>query len=430
MRKEAVSLAALLFGAVLAFGQQPAPAAGDKTDQGKEQPAKSKLEEMLEKALHNNPDVRLAEAKVAEAEAELNRARLQVVQKVASAYQAVEAQRAAVEGAATQLAELKRTPGAVSQAELRTAEQQLIDAKAKLADLESQLPYLLGQQTVTVSQARIDVWLKAAHDPPGTDAGGAYDEFIRRYYLDLYGRLPTPEELAAGGKPTVQGPTADRIRAALDRPFSYECKDKPINEVLRDLSKAFQETNQGLLIKDKWRNDGPLASDSPPALTVRFDHMPFGAVLEWVEDSAPPYAPEEGGAFRFVVRDYGLVLVVRDQAPPGAPLLRDFWKGAKADDKTPPSGAKDEPAKPPTGLVKDVDEAGRVHINIGKNDGLAKGDILTVSRIRQEAEVPLPLFVGRVRVVELGDGDAVAEPLDALKMAIVPGDKVRRDQGK
>ena len=68
------------------------PAAADK-DKPKEAPAKSKLEEMLEKVLHDNPDVRLAAAKVAEAEAEFSRARLLVVQKVASAYQAVEAQR-------------------------------------------------------------------------------------------------------------------------------------------------------------------------------------------------------------------------------------------------------------------------------------------------------------------------------------------------
>src|SRR5437660_737827 len=40
------------------------------------------LEEMLNKALKDNPDIRVAEAKVREAEAELNRTRLQVTQKV------------------------------------------------------------------------------------------------------------------------------------------------------------------------------------------------------------------------------------------------------------------------------------------------------------------------------------------------------------
>ena len=191
MRKEVVrfvGLAALLLGTVMAWGQQPAgaPAASDKKTEDK--PAKSKLEEMLEKALHDNPDVRLADAKLAEAEAELNRARLLVVQKVASAYQAVEAQKAAVDSATAQLEELKKAAasGAVPQADLRAAEQQLIDAKAKLADLESQLPYLMGQQ------------------PPGVDdkISAAWTDFRQRRDASpdpvlMRARLPRPVRTAA-----------------------------------------------------------------------------------------------------------------------------------------------------------------------------------------------------------------------------------------
>ncbi len=107
----------------------------------------------------------------------------------------------------------------------------------------------------------------------------------------------------------------------------------------------------------------------------------------------------------------------------GAPLLHDFWKGAKAEDKdaTKPE-AKDQPAKTVEGQVKDVDKDGRIRIDIGKNAGLAKGDVLTVLRIRQETEVPLYLAVGRIRVVEVGDCDAVAEPAEKANLAIRPGD--------
>ena len=97
MRKsvvETTALAAALIVAGMALGQ-PAPV----TEPPAPKPAQSKLEEMLEKALKDNPDVRLAAAKLAEAEAELNRARLQVVHQVATAYQAIEAQKAAVESA-------------------------------------------------------------------------------------------------------------------------------------------------------------------------------------------------------------------------------------------------------------------------------------------------------------------------------------------
>lgn len=113
-------------------------------------------------------------------------------------------------------------------------------------------------------------------------------------------------------------------------------------------------------------------------------------------------------------------------AAAGAPLLHDFWKGGKAEDKdaTKPE-AKDQPAKTVEGQVKDVDKDGRIRIDIGKNAGLAKGDVLTVLRIRQETEVPLYLPVGRIRVVEVGDCDAVAEPAEKANLAIRPGDIVR-----
>src|SRR5438093_12866113 len=83
MRSKAVrgaALAGLLFG-VAAFGQQPAkPGAADKKEEQK--PAAGSLEDLIAQALRNNPDIRVAEAKVREAEAELNRTQISVAQKV------------------------------------------------------------------------------------------------------------------------------------------------------------------------------------------------------------------------------------------------------------------------------------------------------------------------------------------------------------
>src|SRR5438477_8495528 len=62
----------------------PEPKTGGEAA-GKSAPAPS-LEELLTRALKDNPDIRVAETKVREAEAELNRIRLQVMQKVV-AYQ-------------------------------------------------------------------------------------------------------------------------------------------------------------------------------------------------------------------------------------------------------------------------------------------------------------------------------------------------------
>jgi hypothetical protein len=398
---EASALAALLLGAALACGQQPA---GDKTDQGKERPAKSKLEEMLDKALHDNPDVRLAAAKVAEAEAELSRTRLLVVQKVASAYQADEAQKAAVEKAE---ADLKAPQGLGGIGGGDPLKQALIDAKAKLAQLEAELAYLLGEQPKG-AQADLGYYLPA-------------EALVRRDRVypirDLL--ISTEQASVPFPQPSVQGPTADRIRAALDKPFTLECKGKPVGFILHEMSNAFQEANPGLLLKVNLH----LAEDEIMAgLSVHFDQIPFGAALEWLEDTEP--------GCRVVVRDYGLVISPKDLPPPGAPLLHDFWKGGKAEvkDET-KTEAKDQPANTPAknveGVVKDVDKDGRIHIDVGKKAGLAKGDVLTVLRIRPETEVPLYLAVGRIRVVEVGDCDAVAEPADKAKSDIQPGDKVR-----
>ena len=156
-----------------------------------------------------------------------------------------------------------------------------------------------------------------------------------------------------------------------------------------------------------------------PLPPYRFDHVPFGAALG-VDRGQLAGLSRRGARLR---RRPSLR---RTSCRRGRSLLHDFWKGAKAEDKdaTKPE-AKDQPAKTVEGQVKDVDKDGRIRIDIGKNAGLAKGDVLTVLRIRQETEVPLYLPVGRIRVVEVGDCDAVAEPAEKANLAIRPGDIVR-----
>ncbi len=174
----------------------------------------------------------------------------------------------------------------MSQAVVRTAEQKLIDAKAKLASLEAELPYLLGQQAERKIDAKIRFWyekLDVSQPPKNADA-----EYLRRWYLDVTGRLPTAEEVAAAlPKPTVQGPTADRIRAALDKPFSFECKDQTMSYLLERMSNEFQDANPDLLIK----NNIPF-SNNDSKVSVHFDKVPFGAALEWIEEHAQDTASQ------------------------------------------------------------------------------------------------------------------------------------------
>src|SRR5438874_1867865 len=122
MRRNCIELAALLAllaAAPFCGGQPKADPAKDKAPaKDQKAPAKSKLEEMLEQALLHNPDIRVAEAKLREAEAELNRARLLVTQKVVTLQASLEAARANVAVAETRLKRLRELGGAVSREEI------------------------------------------------------------------------------------------------------------------------------------------------------------------------------------------------------------------------------------------------------------------------------------------------------------------------
>jgi hypothetical protein len=411
MRRTAVemgTLAALLLGAALAYGQEAAPAAGTPpaagADKPKDAPAKSKLEEMLQQALQNNPDLRLAAAKVAEAEAELNRARLLVVQKVGAAYQAIEAQKAAVESAAAELEEAKMASntGSVAEATLRAAAQgKLIDAKAKLAALETELPYLLGKQPAN-NTAYPTIPAGAIHYAESPDLSGIN---LGRGALGVTGRSYDPPADADGRKPApIVGPTADRIRAALDKPFSLELKKAKLSAVVAEVSAAFQKANPGLLIKCNFTLD---QLDSQEMVSVQFDAMPFGAILVWIEDSV------SGG--RVAVRDYGLVIGSEEGLPPGAPTLHDFWKAGEDHSSNPP-------AKHVEGVVKSVG-SDVVQISIGSDDGLAMGNTLWVYRLNVKA-LAQSKYLGRIKIVGLDAKSAIGEPMGKMAGPIQEGDHV------
>src|SRR5262245_55933437 len=148
----AAALAVLVACGGLAFAQKPG-SPDDKpkaADTGKaDKPAAGSLEEMLAQALRNNPDIRVAEAKVREAEAELNRTRLQVTQRVVTFRQDLESLRATVREAQARLDRLtqleQKGRGVVAREEVRSAELTLMKYKAELAKAEAELPYLLGK---------------------------------------------------------------------------------------------------------------------------------------------------------------------------------------------------------------------------------------------------------------------------------------------
>lgn len=321
----------------------------------KEAPAKSKLEEMLEIALKNNPDLKVAKANAFLADAEVNRTRLAVTQKVIVLYQSIEAARATVKTAQQQLArlELLQRNSALPQETVDETAAKLTQAKAELAKLEAEVPYLLGEpKTRTVGDGTVDVPDRAALDAAIRIAQAELTKTeanVQRWQAEA-GRLRQLHEKGVVDKQTldevqnqlraaeadldaakarydlaranaapkidaapVNGPLSEAIRAALNKPVTFEFtpSKEPSSDNLERFLKLVLKNNGDLLINNK-------VLDKPSVNGCKFEEVPVGAVLQWLEDDL--------GTARFVVRDYGLLLMPRDKIPPDAVLLNDFWK--------------------------------------------------------------------------------------------------------
>jgi hypothetical protein len=314
-RGGAIVFAALLLGlGSIAVGQQQEtkPEAKDqkpplnvnvKGKAGKvllklDKPAEPSLEEMLNKALKDNPDIRVAESKVREAEAELNRTRLQVTQKVLAFHHTHEAQKAIVKVAEDDLGSIRKAlqSKAVSQAEVLVAENRLSQAKAKLAEIDAEMPYLLGQEhAVALSVTFLT------------------DQKLATTFVSLAEpqRFNVRSRIDNSGVQPVAGTTLDKIRKALDTPITLNYQEKNVGEILDDLEKKVPGISFHVV-----------AITPPGDLRLR-GPVPLGAALQLIEDS---FVTGAGERCAFAIRDYGILFTRADRIPPGAILLDDLLK--------------------------------------------------------------------------------------------------------
>ena len=252
------------------------------------------LEEMLAAALKYNPDIRIVEMKLRDDEAELNRARLRVMQKIIALHHALQAQQATVErdqSKVRRLTDLVRQ-GAQQTSVLEEAKQELAQAESKLSELESELPYLLGKQ-----------------------AAGLAQETVRSEVQFGTQRFP-----AASVRPAV----AARIHKALDTTVTAAYRDVP----LRDVLKGLEEKVPGV----PFQRNLALRDLDQVKVSLRLGEVPLGAALQALADTVP--------GLRMVVRDYGILVTWEHQVPLGSVRLYDFWKGGE---KAPPAkAARDE----------------------------------------------------------------------------------------
>jgi hypothetical protein len=394
MGVEASALAALLLTACLAHGQADPNKPEDPKVNRWEKTPKSKLEEWLEQALRHNPDIRVAEAKVREAEAELNRTRLSVAQKVAALYAAQEAARKSVESAeiAYQIAQEGYKAGRTTAADLAQARGFLIVAKADLAKAEAELPYLLGKtpgsdEDKTQTALALAAFFAAARDGDRSSADKRAVEAGLRW-------------LKAHQVPETS--TTEALRKALDRPVTLDYKKASVRKILEELFE-----NAGISVHMKVIPEGVVT------LSVK-ETLPLGAALQLVQDSS-------SSPVRLVVREYGVLVTDAKELPDGAVFLNDFWKSKPVDEKKGdgPGTTGNPPKEKIEGQVISVDEkSGLVKLNRGSDAGLERGHTLEVYRLSPAAVK----YLGRVRILETTPKEAVAQPVGKLSAPLEKGD--------
>lgn len=257
---------------------------------------KSSLEDALAEALKNNPDLKVAAAKVNEAEAQLLKTRLLVAQKVVLAQYNLDLAEATAKTAEQALARIKllKAKIAASAEELQTAELAAVQAKTKVAAAKTELAYLLGKSSLTTAKEKLGRIQEA--------------ETTKRLWRDWVARA----------QPVTQpkGEAADTMRKALDKKVTVDTTPLELSTLLSD----YLQPKQGMVLKISKNN--PVLKEK---IGLQLKDMPLGAVLQFVEDSLDGQV--------FVVREYGLLLVPSDKAPPGAMTMTQFWKGDKKETK-------------------------------------------------------------------------------------------------
>jgi hypothetical protein len=365
-RIEAATLAVFLTSATVVFGQGN-PAKDEKPAKSAEQKA---LDELIALALKNNPDLRVAEAKMREAEAELNRTRFQVTHNVVALRTKIDAARATKQEALNRLQRMQTLfdKHGAGQEELDGAKVTYERYRAEVAAFEAELPYLLGKSALE----------------PEKDAPGAVSERARSEAL-----AKALEYLAASSQRKIpSGTGAENTRIALEKKINVNLKNMSPKQIVADLA---------MHVKEIALVDNINAKDLP-GVTLELEGATVCGVMQALEDLAP--------GLRFTVRDYGILVTYKAELPVEALSVHDFLKSDAGKEKP-----KGDAAKP--------EESTHNFIDLGSDVGLTKGHNLEIFRTK-----PQPKYLGTIRILEVKPTQSVGQGVRKPNEPIKEGDRV------
>ncbi len=268
------------------------------------------LEELVARMLEIDPNVVSARAKLTQAQAQLERIRMDVSRHVINTRAQWEVAKRTVEHLEPQVRKNPKDEKLV---------RGYVAARARLAQIENELP-LLGTQVGLPTRPRGFV---------GASVGGP-------------GRVPWIGR-STGATPNAQprSPAVEKIRKALDEPTRMEFIETP----LRDVVDFLKDKHQIEIVLDIGALEEVGAGPDIP-LTVNLTGVRLADALQFIEDR---YSD-----IRFVVRPYGILVTSPERAEYGYRTSRvDAFRGrsTQAAPKTPvrESGSRSDkkPAKPP-----------------------------------------------------------------------------------
>lgn len=305
------------------------------------------LEDMLAAALKDNPDVRLAEAKLRESEADLNRIRLDVANKVMAFRRDWQIQQAKVEEYETRgkVAEDLYEKKAIPEEDWRLALVNVKVNQAQLTKLEEQLPYLLGkapqglpmaenQNATTVYRLQHVSAAEMAQTLAQIDPKAIVEPEPQTNTLILSGTPNTHAVAAAiirtldqpgrqlGNRSPARNDMTEKIRKALETPIKVEYKDVRLGDVLKDFQNAFGTPFISGTNWENWQNP----------VTLSLGEVPLGMALEALHDTEN---------IAFDVRDYGILVKGGGGFRGGGGSVLDLWKaGQQGSREDPEQGSK------------------------------------------------------------------------------------------
>jgi hypothetical protein len=305
-------LATLLVTAGLALGQGASPKDAPPKEPAK--PAPGSLEDTLEKALLNSADIKAAEAKVRNAEAELNRVRQQVLTRATALHADLNLAKRMLAVAEQGLAiEQRSLPGGGAQAVL-TAQAMVEKHRGEVEKLEAELKSLRGEFALRPHASVLSV----AFSPDGRRISGMAPDGTVRLWDTITGEVVLDQAGATQPKAALAAPgsMAERVRQLLDKEVELQLGGATIAGAVQDLMAL--ASKPAIPVRDTLPNKQAVDANLAGKL-------PVGAWLQAIEDSAPNVC--------IVVREYGLLVTPRDRVPAGAIGVSELWEMKKAEPK-------------------------------------------------------------------------------------------------